>query len=424
MPRRIFGWHTPDEYEEADSICRPLFVPLPFVHIVGGALVELTKIHNWEQVGTMTPQRATEIMTAMLRDWYEDNCMDCQTLLDCLYNADQLTRVNPETGRLETSSDGGETWQESTGNDPRFSSSRIDTGGSIDCDDARYMVGLVQRLVNEQTAQIDLGTGILGGVGALNFVLATLFSFSPVGAIAIAAVTAVGAFTSAAIDAALTGEVWERLLCNFLCHTEGQSQVTTVAFDAILAQIAADETGIAEVVLWNMVNTLGPVGLQNAVAMRVTPTGIPADCLDCNCDGLWCYAFDFSTGQHDWTIELGRGFYQNNRFESRFLTPSSFLDIQRVFGTDTTVLSIRVVGVAGPVANTGTRKIFTVLDGVFTERGTMPSAAGAFDVTLSGSWLADAVYIQHHSNAINQLSYITQVVLTGEGDNPFGSDNC
>lgn len=101
MARRKFGWHTPDVYEEADTLCRPLFVPLPFIHIVGGALSELTRLWNWEQVGSMTPETATEIMSAMLKQWYEEDCVTCCPL-----------RINPQTGGLQFSEDDGETWQD------------------------------------------------------------------------------------------------------------------------------------------------------------------------------------------------------------------------------------------------------------------------------------------------------------------------
>lgn len=71
-------WHTGDELTGDDLICRPLFIPddLTLISSVGGALSELTKPYNWEQVGTMTPETASEIMTEMLKAWHEEACGD------------------------------------------------------------------------------------------------------------------------------------------------------------------------------------------------------------------------------------------------------------------------------------------------------------------------------------------------------------
>ena len=66
------GFLTPDTFEGAAEICRPLSVPLPLLHYVGGALSELTIAANWESFGTMTPQEAAEAFTEILASWQGD----------------------------------------------------------------------------------------------------------------------------------------------------------------------------------------------------------------------------------------------------------------------------------------------------------------------------------------------------------------
>lgn len=75
MPKARHGWHTPDSLA-GDEICRPLFLPAneEVQAIVGGALAELTKRWNYEQVGMVTPEEMTEFMTVMLSRWYEEAC--------------------------------------------------------------------------------------------------------------------------------------------------------------------------------------------------------------------------------------------------------------------------------------------------------------------------------------------------------------
>src|SRR5688572_25169565 len=176
MARRKFGWHTPDEYEEADILCRPLFVPLPFVHIVGGALAELTHKWNWEHVGSMTPERATEIMAAMLRQWYEEGCLDCQDVMTCLAEANQYTRYNPTTGAMERSFDGGETWQDATDTDPRFVGPRLGPIAS-NCDEVNSIVRMVQEAIDQTLAEISAGTSIAQAAAVLLGLLAAALTF-------------------------------------------------------------------------------------------------------------------------------------------------------------------------------------------------------------------------------------------------------
>lgn len=58
--------------------CRLTRVPysLGFLMVVGGALAELTKPHNWEKFGTMTPDESAEAATNLLYEWTNSNmCM-------------------------------------------------------------------------------------------------------------------------------------------------------------------------------------------------------------------------------------------------------------------------------------------------------------------------------------------------------------
>lgn len=131
MARRGFAWKTPDEAEAVDIICRPLFIPRPFLHIVGGALSELTNKWRWEEAGTITPERATELMAYMLKRFYEEGCCESMDVRQSPTNPcilqktqDGVTwedwadlslcapelRKNPATGQIEVSHDGS-TWE-------------------------------------------------------------------------------------------------------------------------------------------------------------------------------------------------------------------------------------------------------------------------------------------------------------------------
>lgn len=64
--------------ESDGEICRRLLIPddLTILAAVGGALSELTKPYNWEQVGTMTPGEAAELMSGIVLSYFESSCED------------------------------------------------------------------------------------------------------------------------------------------------------------------------------------------------------------------------------------------------------------------------------------------------------------------------------------------------------------
>lgn len=69
------AWLTPDEIGDDTEMCRRLLIPLSLVPAVTGALHELTLEYNWEAFGTMTPQRAAEIMRDMLSGYLVSDCL-------------------------------------------------------------------------------------------------------------------------------------------------------------------------------------------------------------------------------------------------------------------------------------------------------------------------------------------------------------
>lgn len=65
------AWLTPDAGNEGAIISRPLFIPLPLLPMVAGAIAELTRPENWQKFGSMSPERATELMSEMLYQWVD-----------------------------------------------------------------------------------------------------------------------------------------------------------------------------------------------------------------------------------------------------------------------------------------------------------------------------------------------------------------
>jgi hypothetical protein len=57
-------WLTPDFDENSGTV--KITVPLSFVHILHGALLDLVEVYNWEQHGDLTPEQCVDIMLTAL----------------------------------------------------------------------------------------------------------------------------------------------------------------------------------------------------------------------------------------------------------------------------------------------------------------------------------------------------------------------
>jgi len=424
MVRRQF--ETPPNLP-ATNANRCLIIPdsKEWLGIFNSALLELAQAYNYEQVNDtdMTPEDVAAICFDIYTTYLEGTCtsMECQEVAPCLYPPGRRQRMNPTTGRLEFSDDGA-TWYDASDYDPRYSAPRNELSGVMGCDESRYIVGYIQHMIDRTKDQIEIGGGAIGIAAGIVGLMAAIFSFGAAIPVYLAFAGALVAFTSAAITAALTDAVWQRLACNVLSVITGETTISDDMFAAIVAQMQADETGTAETVLWHALNQLGPVGLQNVIGFETVPTGVDADCSVC---GTWCYEFDFHAGQDSWTIANGfwsalKGFY------SYWDGSRMLLEINRTY-TDTVINRVVITGTIGRNAVTApTRQFNSWKDGVATTLGTFPSGAGDFSVEWTGTLPSDRLQMRLDSNSATsaQENRFYTVRIEGTGDNPFGADNC
>lgn len=68
-------WLTGDEIPE-DTFCRVIRLPNDpvFIQAVNGALLDLAYAHNWEQLGTLTPQQVAEKFDEIYIEYSESSC--------------------------------------------------------------------------------------------------------------------------------------------------------------------------------------------------------------------------------------------------------------------------------------------------------------------------------------------------------------
>lgn len=193
-------------------------------------------------------------------------------------------------GIWETSTDGGCTWIDHPECDPTQNQSTFPAIPGDDNLTKRCIAATAARdFIKQQTDLITASEGAFDSITAIHDALRDqLLKTLGWAEVAITAAEpilwawAIGLFVIGAtvLEAALTTDVWDRLLCNFYCNMENDGSFTTEDVGLVRQQLLLDETGIAFTYLDTLIQVYGALGLTNAA--RSNPN-VEADCSDCDC---------------------------------------------------------------------------------------------------------------------------------------------
>lgn len=215
-------------------------------------------------------------------------------------------RYNSETDAIQRTNDGGSTWIDDPGADPRSADVyRAPALATSDprCDAAANMTQKMRTFVN-----FDVATA--GQFGLASGLLALLLLVFPIAGelvdlilIIAGAILEIGA---SSISSAFTQDVYDALLCIFYDNIDADGQMSAAQLDEIKTEIAAQLDSVVNDVFLLHSLTLGEVGWSNAGA-RGEETG------DCDTCEAWCYTFDltaedagFAANQPgSWDVPLG-----------------------------------------------------------------------------------------------------------------------
>ncbi len=132
----------------------------------------------------------------------------------------------------------------------------------------------------------------------------------------------------------------------------------------------------------------------------------------------WSQTFDFTIDDQGFTARDGNASYSSNRWNSVGIGGDNFVcAITKAITVQTTITSIRVIGNASHVANGGFRGPW---DGT-TGYNDGPTGSGALDFTDNRT-LTNPTAIGYNidiSATPGASTYITQLIITGTGVNPF-----
>lgn len=280
MPDRP-NFPIPDELTP-DTFCLCLQIPNNEIwkQVFAGLLAQPMYWFNWQRDTAHSGKILSQYWTTLFDQ------IDWSTMSCCCDQPPAIFRYN-DAGVYQRSTDGGATWEDAPGFDYRNTSTTfpppsalgIDTTKCQNADSAVHVINndIIQALDDSSTAAQILA--LIAGVLLAILSAGSLAALTPL-------ITAIGSAIIgagvAATKAAITEDVLNRLRCNIFNHMVDDSSTDAAGFAGILAQIVVDESGIAETVLYNLVNAAGLVGINNMI--RSNKGDPDADCSGCGCD--------------------------------------------------------------------------------------------------------------------------------------------
>src|SRR4030095_9172112 len=173
-------------------------------------------------------------------------------------------RYNDE-GQLEVSYDNGATWVADPAADDRFSGTISpplsgEDGSTKKCIGAASAQEYIKdNLIDSLTEGMTYAE--LNGVGVA---LGALLGVTGIGILISAFAAAAFLAGIVAVQAAFTSEVWADFKCILFCAIGADASFSPAQWETVKSKILSTFTGVVSAILYNWVNSVGPVGLTNA----------------------------------------------------------------------------------------------------------------------------------------------------------------
>lgn len=446
------GYKLP-EVMEPENCCICIPIPNDFNHKMAflGQLDELGYWWNWERDTGKNGRLAAAVWRDIVQCIREE--MD---MAGCGCGSDKGTPTNQrytDDGHLEVSYDGGETWESGDAIDPRFNSPIFTDipgadGDAKRCQAANSAMAVIEQAKSDASALLAAGASVAGLVAGIVGLLAS----TGIGVVAAVVVGIMGAILvavasggQAVFDGSFTTLVWDELFCSLFCNMEEDGSFTEAGWQAVVADAATGTSYPANEWLSYIIKTMSPVGLTNAARSGYVGT---RDCDSCGCDDEWCYLFDFSLGDGDWSV-VTEGGYLNGSWPgapgwvatdhvNTAITPDTadravYIGITLPSRVITKII-ITYDFTGGVYNDNSTRALFVSINdtdkGNITRAGMVNGASQTFEINGSfGGATEINVFLRSSRDQSSPYTYsgsalIRSIQVEGTGDNPFGSDNC
>ncbi len=337
---------------------------------------------------------------------------------------------------LQQSPDGGTTWNDAPGLDPRHATGFLKppvAGSSKQCDAAANMVKWLHDFIDEMLFDFELVGTVTTIINSIVFELEILAPYIELLAIISELAETISAIGGTALAAAFTSDQYDLLLCIFFCNADADGRISAAKLIDVESDITAQLNTTAAVVTNAILFVQGEIGLSNAGSVG-SETG---DCSGCACG--WCWEDDLTTVEGSFMASVGSyssGWIQGFVNGAGCSTDATYtyLDMARTLPAGTyTKISFTIELTKGTICETNTNSMHdaptggTVLESVtaniqpdgthdFTWTGSMVDPAGIHLVWVCGE--------QPGTSTPGGTILVTKVHYEGTGDNPFGADNC
>lgn len=261
----------PANLEGTQSYCITIPDGLDNKKVLIDLLVMATYWFNWDRSeGTLGKQTA---------DAWRDT-LNLPELQMCCCPEPTNRRYN-EDGQLEVSYDGGVTWTLAPQLDDRFSGIVAPPISGADGAEKRCAAAASAEEYVKQNFIEELNEGsAYADIYAAAVAVIALLGVTGIGLLIAAAAAAIFLAGVTAIQAAFTTEVWVDFRCILYCHISEDGSFTPATWEQVKSDILLQFTGAVSAVLYNWVNSVGPVGLTNAARSGFV---VSADCSACEC---------------------------------------------------------------------------------------------------------------------------------------------
>lgn len=351
-------------------------------------------------------------------------------------------RYNPSGDQVEVLIDG--VWTPAPESDPRKQTTlppRVTA--NTKCDAAESVAVALENQINGIATAID-NAQTVAQIAAL---ILGLFSFG-VFAIFINIALAIAGYMldagTAAIEAALPPSAFDTLACILYCHMDNNGRIKAGSLPLIQTDVGDQIGGLGAGILNDMLSLAGEGGINN-LAAQGTATG---DCDECGCSEDWCYLFDFTLTDGDFSRETGAGDNNGDYVAGQGWNTSDFLNvvqnpdtanrlayIKRAFSSTTitkVILTYNYTG--GTFDSNALRALIIFLNAV--DRGSITRAVilngTNLTLTIEGTYEGIeeiGLYVRSSRDISSPYTYsgsgrLVSVQMEGTGSNPFGVDNC
>jgi hypothetical protein len=299
-----------------DTYCRTLKIPnTPFwIGTVTGALMPLIYSSEWVSTGGITPdeaaQRAEQMFNEYLSSGDDGECGEMTCCDDILV----IYRINPDTGGVEQSSNGGSSWTPAANGLASVLVNPIPpvTSGvaATKCDAATNVLTQVMQWITQVSNDFDTSANLTEfAAGVFAAILAALLLFitggaiGPIEALIIptigAALAAAWGAGRAAFDAYWITENFNIVLCAAYCNIGDDGAFTDAQFTAFWNKCNTDlQASPAKMLFMGFMSSSGATGLN---VMAATGFSADADCSDCSCsDSKRIYVTDTGGTEVSW----------------------------------------------------------------------------------------------------------------------------